>query len=410
MKKKLAKLICYFKKNNVTVFAIKLVLLTFVVFVAVPLAIPVWDEVIIIFFGILLSSVTIYILKLLIGLFEDTLKINFDTDALLDLYKGAPEYKKILKLNGTKKKFAYDAILTDGSGTFKVDDNPNKDFQLDPFILENYDRLFSAHSSSAKANYLTIRMDNYDAEKREFQLSRSTYFNHLVTNRAVDFQLFEEVSLRDVYEYGPKLTSLAESKMSNHVGINGLVFLKGGYLLIPRRKSDATISKNKVTSSIATMLTFPEENKNTPRSVTITKEYLFHDNIVQNLTDRLKIKTDKLKDKIDVRFLGFGRNIYEGGKPQMYFAVHLDITVEDFCKNQQECIEQLKKDGKKDSLDVDKCTYVAKWNSIKLNDDFMTFDTVSENGDDSKPIKVGYEYSYLCNLWHYVESGLTFHK
>ncbi len=411
MKKKIAKLIRYFKKDNMTVFAIKLVLLALIVLVAAYLAIEVWGEVLITFFGVLLSSVAIYGLKAMVGRFEDALKINFDTKSLLGIYKGAPAYKRTLRLNGTEKVFAYDAVLTDGSGTFEVKDDPKKEFQLDPFILANYNQIFAAHSGSAKANFFTIRMDDYDAENKVFYLSRSTYFNHLVTNRAVDFQLFEDISLRDVYEYGPRLTPLSESKMSNHVGINGLVFLKGGYLLIPRRKLDSTISKNMVTSSIAVMLNFPKAHKNNPRPVTITPDYLFRGNVVQNLTDRVKINTDKLEkeNKIDVRFLGFGRNVYEGGKPQMYYAVYLDMTVKEFWANRYQCIEQRKAEGHPDYLDVDKCIYVAKWDSMKLRKDFMTFDTVREDGADGRRVKVGYERSYLCNLWHYQESGLTFH-
>ena len=279
--------------------------------------------------------------------------------------------------------------------------------------MENYDRIFAAHSSSAKANFLTIRMDDYDAQNKVFHLSRSTYFNHLVTNRAMDFQLFEDISLRDMYEYGPQLTPLSESKMSNHVGINALVFLKGGYLLIPRRRADSTISKNMVTSSIAVMLNFPEAYTNDPRSVRITSEYLLHDNIVQNLTDRVKITPDEWLEqgKIDVSFLGFGRNIYEGGKPQMYYAVYLDVSVEEFWANRDQCIEQLKAEGKTDYLDVDKCIYVAKWDSMKVMKDVMTFDVVDKDGTIGRwsSQKAGYERSYLCNLWHYQNSQLTYH-
>ena len=392
-------------------------------------------EVLIILVGVLLSSITIYFAKLLLSICEDRLKINFDTDALLELYKGAPEYKQKLILNGTEKTIAYNAILTDGSGTFTVDDHETNEFQLDPFILENYDRLFAAHSSSTKINALTIRMDDYDAKERTFKLSRSTYFNHLVTNRAIDFELFEEVSLRNVYEYGPTLTPLAKSKMSNHVGINGLVFLKGKYLLIPRRKFNATISKNKITSSIATMLKFPKGSNSDLHSIKITKKHLFYDNIVDSLTDRVKIKTYKSEnksitpngesadntiplndniivseDKIDVRFLGFGRNIYEGGKPQMYFAVNLDITVEEFWANHQQCIKELKNDKDTDyRLDQDRCIYVAKWNSLKLKKDNMFFEVLNKKGTKTRRIKSECEFSYLCNLWHYIEADTPFH-
>jgi hypothetical protein len=239
------------------------------------------------------------------------MKINFNTEELLSIYHGDPNYRKGITSHGTTAEFAYADVLLNEDYSFQVVDNNEKFFELDEFIQGSYAQIFSAHSNSAKRNFDTIRLDHYDPETKTFYLSRSTYFNHLVTNRAVDFKLFEDVSLRTVFEYGPRLVPLEHSKMSNHVGINALVFLKDGRLLIPRRKTSATISKNKVTSSIAIMLSFPEEFKNNPREAEITADYLLRSNIFKNLSDRVKLPQDAVDEKqTDITFLGFGQNIY----------------------------------------------------------------------------------------------------
>jgi len=230
-----------------------------------------------------------------------------------------------------------------------------------------------------------------DGNKVTFYLSRSTVFNHLLTNRAIDFILFDNVTLRDVYEYGPKLNSYKDSKMSNHIGINALVFLSDGNILVPRRNRVSTISKNQITSSIAVKLDFPEGKDS------VSTEYLMKENIMNNLTSRVKIDPKDLhRENIDIRFLGLGQNVYEGGKPQFYYAVHLnDIDTQKYYELNHEADTVNK-------IDVDRCIYIADYSSYKFKQDFITFDAIRKNGSRKK-VKVKYEMSYLCNLWHYEE-------
>ena len=403
MKKFLIKTVAFFKKEHTIKYFIEiLVFLFFFVFLIYLAANDVVSNVFGTVVGFMLSSMFIYLSKIIIGFLEDLLKINYNTEELLGIYSGAPEYRKTIKSQGTEVSFAYADVLVNNDYDFTVVDDPDKFLELDDFIVENYAQIFSAHSNSAKRNFDTIRLDRFDAETNTFYLSRSTYFNHLVTNRAVDFLLFDDISLRTIYEYGPRISSLEDSKMSNHIGINGLVFLSDGRLLIPRRKGSSTISKNKITSSIAVMLNFPNECKNDPRSAVISADYLLKGNIFKNLSDRVKLPADVIdEEQTEIKFLGFGQNIYEGGKPQLYFAVKLNnVDTRMYFEKRSEFFAEQKRLGHKDIIDVDKCMYVADYESFSYIKDMVHFTVYDKKGKPSKA-KAGYEMSYLCNLWHY---------
>ncbi len=395
MKKRIVKLLAFFRKESLAKYFVEigffvLVLSVFFILAKQDVVSNVAGTII----GFLFSTMLFYVFRVVSTAMEDAMKVNKDTKALLKLYSGAPSYRKTLKMNGTQVEFAYADCLIDKNYTYEVIDRDEQTFKLDDFIVENFATLFSAHMSSTKFNGTTIRLDDMvkEGEKVTFWLSRSTVFNHLLTNRVIDFVLFDTVSLRDLYEYGPVLHSFRDSKMSNHIGINALVFLKDGRLLIPRRNKVSTISKNQVTSSIAVKLDFPKG------STSVSADYLLRDNLLDNLTARIHLNPrDVDREKIRLRFLGMGQNIYEGGKPQFYFCVFLDdIDTQRYF--------QLNLDGENlNKIDVDRCIYVADYATICFQKDQITFDVETEKGK-RKHIKCKYEMSYLCNLWHYEQT------
>ena len=394
MKKLIVKIFAFFKKEHLAKYLVQIALF------AVVLALffifagdAVGDNVLGTVIGFLFSSMLLYIFKVILARFEDVLKVSSDTEYILKIYNGDPNYRKTLIKHGTEVTFAYADNLVNKGYELDAVDEKDKFLELDEFIMNNYEVIFSAHTGSVKINSTTIRLDDYKLENNKLTvyLSRSTVFNHLVTNRAIDFALFEGLSLRDVFEYGPKITTYCKSKMSNHVGINGLVFLSDGRLLVPRRGGNSTISKNQITSSIAVKLNFPKGSDE------ITPDYLFKGNIIDNLSARTKIKKEDLHlDQIDIEFLGFGQNLYEGGKPQFYYAVHLrDIDTKKYLE-----INTADKPGAR--LDEDKCIYVADYDSYRFKKDKISFDIFDKKGKRKK-ITINYEMSYLCNIWHYDE-------
>ena len=399
MKKLVVTLVRFFKKEHFTKYLIEfLVFFTALVLFLIFSTDDVTSNVLGTIVGFLFSTMILYTMKILGSHFEDVLKVNCDSKELLSIYNGDPSYKKELVLNNTKIEIAYaHTFINNGEYKLEVFDNPKKQFELDDFILENYSTIIQAHTNSKKVNGETIRLDKFVKNEKEkkcfFYLSRSTYLNHLVTNRAIDFILFDNITLRDIYEYGPTLNKYEDSKMSNHVGINGLVFLSDGNILVPRRKRSATISKNKITSSIATKLNKPTNGKNK-----VTKYHLFHQNIINELSSRLKLKLEDLNtNNVDVKFLGFGQSLYEAGKPQFYYSVVLkDIDTKKYYElNMDETVNQ--------KIDADRCIYVADYSTFKFKKDKLCFDILKKNGKRSK-ITTGYEMSYLCNIWHYEQT------
>ena len=349
-----------------------------------------------IFFGFIISHLTLGVFTIVSIKLEDSIKVSNDTTKLSSIYADE-KCKKIVKLNNTETTVLYNDLIVNKDYKIKVVDNKNKVFQPDDFIMDNFHSLLKAHQYSTIRNMLTVRLDSVKkTADDEFTLfvSRSTYFNHLITNRAADFKLESGISLRDYYEYGPNVTSLEDSVMSNHIGIIALVYLNDGTLLLPRRKGTSTISKNKITSSIATRLNIPDD-------CNITCDYLLKGCVLEGLVSRLNIDPLYLKKKdVDIKFLGCGQDIYEVGKPHLFYKVVLNNM------DRKDYLLHLinKKQGKQ--IDEDKFIYVAKKDTLRFAGDFIKFDYYKasiNNGkykEKIKKVKCTYEKAFACNIWH----------
>ena len=350
--------------------------------------------------GFLGAHIFVFFFKFIVGVIEDVTKVSGDTKAMLDIYDGDPSYRKVIEFNGTSQEVAYADILINKGYKFEVIDDPHKEFQLDDYVSSNFAELIEAHTRSALENSITIRLDDFQKtgdNTYTFYLSRSTYFNHLVTNRAIDFQLSDGLTLRQVYDFGPYVCELSKSKMSNHIGINGLVFLNDGHLIVPRRRNDSTISKNSITSSIAVKFNFP---KGVRPHDTLTKENLLNDTILDALDSRLHLSEEYIHSSKDIEtyFLGFGSNIYEGGKPQLYFVTYLkDVNLEKY-------YSLISSKRHKTKLDQDKAIYPVRFSDIKFNKKgLLVLPCHIQKKNKYQNIILNYEKSFLCNIWHYNE-------
>ena len=86
-----------------------------------------------------------------------------------------------------------------------IADHQDQQYELPHDIQEHFDELFKSHIASNIYNQLNIRVDDWEVERDSFLMStsRTTYFDSLVTNRAMDFQWSNGLTTRDVYQYGP---------------------------------------------------------------------------------------------------------------------------------------------------------------------------------------------------------------
>ena len=210
--------------------------------------------------------------------------------------------------------------------------------ELPPFIIGNGTDILKAHRHSQTANNLTIRLDDISVNNNNnvtLHTSRTYYFHMLLTNRCMDYKLDCDMSVREIYEFNSTVSKLSESKLSNQIGINGMIITSDGYLLVEKRDHKKTTWKNKFAQPIslalkATDLDFgnadfiktDEEGNNLLVSVikkTMEQNFGFLEEDYETIT-------------LNENFLGLARDLLEGGKPNLYFYVVLKESSDEVLK------------------------------------------------------------------------------
>ena len=255
-----------------------------------------------------------------------------------------------------------------------VHDSPDlKDqFRPDLFIKINSLDIISAHKQSQIKHGLTVRLRDLKKSDKEIVLEthRSTYIANLLTNRAIDYKIHGQLSLRELFENRPELSPLSATWMSNHIGINVLVFLEGGrYLLLPKRDKKGSIAKNMLTASWATRLEMAHYSEE------LRADYVKEGVITENMKQfalALKVRESFFKEgSVLPKLIGASRDIYEGGKPTFFYLVKLDdVSLIDYMRETREFQKNLPTD--EDSLSkMDDAEYVMPvlWETLGMNQD-----------------------------------------
>ncbi len=254
-------------------------------------------------------------------------KSYFHQQKELELYKNGTLYLPTLNLFSNIK-----------GDTEIVFDDKNELFQLTDFVIENAAALLSAHKHSAKNNNATIRLNDftYSDSKLTLNTQRSMYYHMLITNRCMDYEVSDGLSIRSVYEYKKYISLLKDSTLSNQIGINGLVLTSDGYVLIEKRDHTKITWKNKFAQSISLALKEGDLKlsgdrviKNTPEEANSIIKRVIENTIKGNFGLRPEEYSDfNMKDN----FLGLARDLLEGGKPNLYFYVTTKYTAEELYK------------------------------------------------------------------------------
>ena len=210
---------------------------------------------------------------------------------------------------------------------------------------------------------------------------------HLLTNRAVDYKIKAEISLRELYENRSELTPLSFSKFSNHIGGNVLVFLtdrdnKRQYLLLPKRDKVGTIAKGKLTASWATRLKMKDyTGKLKPEYV--NGGFLDDEDIFNEFASALGVRSGWLRGKMTdndknlkpsdrIRLLGGARDVYEGGKPTFFYVVDLKVDLKDYIE--ASCRDNNGNTSQKKHIDSSSKIYVAVWRTLYMNQHLQSND------------------------------------
>ncbi len=336
MKRKVKKLIYEFiKRDGITVSIAAMVILCVCIDIALSekqgITIIDWTIFTTIISALILNSISGVLKKFLMNWLEDFTKLTDDYEKLSSKYTnkmivydncGASQenLKKLQKLKKSDKKRVQLPVICDyklNGCQIKIKDSTTR-YEIPDTIKDYFEQLFAAHGTSKVYNQLTIRVDNWKYKNGKFVIktSRTTYFNSLVTNRAMDFRLKNGLTLREQFEYGPFLHTLKESSLSNHIGFNGFIESSDGYIVFVKRGNKLSIGKgtygNSIGASLKTKYALNEVKKFTEEGL---KKGISHE--IQN---ELKIPKEELEELfLDKHLIAAYRDIVEGGKPQLLF-------------------------------------------------------------------------------------------
>lgn len=219
-------------------------------------------------------------------------------------------------------------VFSNVYGNTKILFNDSKEaHQLPDFVMENALKLLSAHKNSKRSNNGTVRLNDFFYNPKDKILSldtqRSMYFHMLITNRCMDYEFDDGLTIRNVYEYRNKISPLNKSVFGNQIGINGLILSSDGYVLVEKRDHKKITWKNKYAQSISLALKVSDLNLGNNETIKPTIQDAarqFKGIIEKTVKDNFGlIPQDYNEFSIEDNFLGIARDLLEGGKPNMYF-------------------------------------------------------------------------------------------
>ena len=198
-------------------------------------------------------------------------------------------------------------------------------FPMMDYVVENAQKLLSAHKHSRKNNSSTIRLNDFSFENNTLTLDtqRSMYYHMLITNRCMDYEISDGLTIRNIYEYKRYISLLRDSTLSNQIGINGLIITSDGYVLVEKRDHRKITWKNKFAQSIS--LALKEEDLGLKNGTVIGNTPNDAEAIIKNVIEKtVRSNFGLLPDEYETftvnnNFLGLARDLLEGGKPNLYF-------------------------------------------------------------------------------------------
>lgn len=309
--------------------------------------------------AMILQTISSIISKYIMNGIEDSIKLDTNYAKLASRYpNGLIEYnnafadaKNISKLKKADKSLdiltatlpvVKECILH--NSTMHINDEDTL-YMLPDEIKAQYCNLFGIHKGSNIYNQLNIRVNSWEIKDNEFYIHtmRTTYFDSLVTNRAMDFIWDNGLSIRDKYQYGPFVPSLLDSPLSNHLGFNGFIVSSDGYIPIVKRNRNVSIGKstygNSIGASLKAKYSLLDDSK-------LTVEGL-RNGIIQEIHDELKIDLSYLESfDTSKHIIAAYRDMVEGGKPQLLFYYPVNMTFTEIKENFKKKLEKKKQETK----------------------------------------------------------------
>lgn len=186
-----------------------------------------------------------------------------------------------------------------------------------PWYLEQYCKeLIRPFNPARVFNGKTLRFEGFETGKfTEFKFSYSTYFDYLISNGSHDQMLFNQLTVRDLLEPGPRLSPLDVATCSNHLGLSAIIFSCDGYLLLQKRSKSTAVFSGKLSPSVsgaANVETFSNESGGLSFSTFFLTE------MQEELSPDFC-----LDDFSEIRVLGVTRELIRLGKPELFLIAFM---------------------------------------------------------------------------------------
>lgn len=281
----------------------------------------------------LIDSLDKTLTKLLLNHIEDSIKLTEDYSYLLKSY--VIDDKWIRRKNNNESNETIFPVIKDCDfRKYQLDIQDIKDerYKLPETLQEHFYILFSSHTTSKIYNQLTIKVNRWGYEEGKFKIytSRTTYFDSLVTNRAMDFEFSKGLTVRELYQFGPFFPKIEDSCLSNHLGFNGFIESADGYILFIKRHSKNSIGKRTYGNSIGASL---KAKYALDDNGTFTLNGLL-DSFKKEIFDEVKVNEDELKKiSLEENLIAAYRDVLEGGKPQLLFYVLSTLSKDEIESN-----------------------------------------------------------------------------
>lgn len=311
------------------------------------------NEVYVAAFGVVIAAVFTYGVKRIVSMIssklEDLIKLTPDYEEVVLNYENSREQYFVSIKNDFeigKKKKGQICSYRDDKGVYwlpveviekksvnkpfciEISDDQSKMYQLPDHLFLHYDENLSAHEQSKVYNNICIRVDDCQKLKDNIGVhlytSRTTYFDSLATNRAMDYKWENGFTVRKIYTYDNKISALRESVLSNHLGANGIIRTKDDKIICIHRSREASIAKDTYTFSIGSAI-------KGYHLINETGEFN-RDSLINAIQCVVEKETGIEKNEYDfspeANIIAFYRDWLEGGKPQFLFYINCGLKSE----------------------------------------------------------------------------------
>lgn len=268
--------------------------------------------------------------------YEDFAKLTNDYASLVNKYK----FSNLVKFdsNDYSLKLPYELILeVKSNDIIEINDKKEKYYELPKQICNFSNYIFDVHKGSVVYNNINIRLDDmvYVNNKISLYTSRTHYYDSLITNRACDLELKDGRSIREIFEPGPYIKPFNITKMSNHIGFNGILRTRDGYIPLIIRNRDVSIAKGVLATSLSASLKSKYALDKTSFEFTLQGLACA---IRNEIFDEIYIDLSPISDADILKGVKyFYRDLIECGKPQFFVYFELpyskDYVKENFYRN-----------------------------------------------------------------------------